>query len=104
MKAIILYSLKIQIEPKPINLMKRESVKAVVTEFLAQLNECSFSPEEIQESHNLKDDIGADSLDFVEMVILCEKEFNIGISDDDISGAEHGTVGEFISIVESKIQ
>jgi acyl carrier protein len=84
--------------------MSRQRIKSVVTEFLAGLNECSFSPEEIQESHNLRDDIGADSFDFVEMVILCEKEFNIGISDDDISGAEHGTAGAFIDIVESKIE
>lgn len=44
-----------------------------------------IDPESITEDTNLVDDIGADSLDIVELVMTLEDTYNIHISDDDIA-------------------
>lgn len=46
----------------------------------------------------LVDDLGADSLDLVELVMACEEEFDIEI--DDEGAAKVSTVQEVIAIVE----
>ena len=40
-------------------------------------------PDEIRPDASFIDDLGADSLDIVELVMLIEKEFNIEIPDED---------------------
>jgi acyl carrier protein len=50
------------------------------------------SPDEIVSSASFIDDLGADSLDIVELVMLIEKEFDIEIPDEDaekISTVQH---------------
>lgn len=47
------------------------------------------------------EDLGADSLDIVELVMEFEKEFNIDIPDDDAEKLR--TVGDAISYLESKV-
>lgn len=84
--------------------MERSEIKTVVTEFLSGLSTCSYGSDDIQEGHNLRDDLGVDSLDFVELVMLCEKEFNIGIPDWAVAEKENCSVGEFIDLVESYIR
>lgn len=44
---------------------------------------------------NLKKDLGADSLDIVELVSVLEKEFNVSVPDDKIEYLR--TVGDFIN-------
>lgn len=39
-------------------------------------------PEEITPEANIKDDLGADSLDVLELIMELEQEFNITIPDD----------------------
>jgi len=52
--------------------------------------------ERIKESNNLKD-LGADSLDFVELVMKVEEEFNIAVPDE--AAATLKTVGQVIDYV-----
>lgn len=47
------------------------------------------------------DDLGADSLDIVELVMEFEKEFGIDIPDEDAE--KLGSVGDAISYLESKV-
>jgi len=54
-----------------------------------------------EENQNLEQDLGADSLDSIEVVMHLEEVFNIEIPDSEISGKE--TVGDIIKLVESKI-
>ena len=51
----------------------------------------------VKNSNNLKDDLGADSLDIVELIMILQDEFLIKISDEDAEKLE--TVQDFINIV-----
>ena len=46
------------------------------------------------------DDLGADSLDIVDMVMSLEEEFDIEIPDDEIETMK--TVGDIVKFIESK--
>lgn len=50
------------------------------------------------------DDLGADSLDVVELVMEAEDEFNIDISDDEADKAiNDGTFGDLVALVDKKL-
>ena len=53
-----------------------EQVKKIVVEQLGA------EPDEIQMSSTFVDDLGADSLDIVELIMAFEEEFNIEIPDE----------------------
>lgn len=84
--------------------MKREEIKSFVTEFIAGTENCNLDPLNIKESALLKDDLGLDSLDFIELVMKIEKEYNIGLPDEEASGRENDTVRDFVDYVQSKIE
>ena len=54
-----------------------DDVKAIVAE---QLN---VNPDEIKEDSKFVEDLGADSLDVVELVMALEEKFDIEIPDDE---------------------
>ena len=56
--------------------------------------------EEISESSSFVDDLKADSLDIVELVMALEDEFDIKIPDEDYDKIK--TVGDVIGYVEGK--
>jgi acyl carrier protein len=51
---------------------------------------------------SLRDDLGADSLDCVELVMLVEEEFDIEIADEDAENWK--TVQDVVSYVESRVK
>ena len=57
-----------------------------------------ISPDSITMETNLIDDIGADSLDVVELIMELEDRFGISISDDD--AAQLYTVGRIVEYLE----
>ncbi len=69
-----------------------EKVKSV----LAQQFE--LDPESITMDTNLIDDLGADSLDVVELIMSLEDEFGLSISDED--AAQLLTVGKIVDYLE----
>ena len=69
-----------------------EKVKAIIVEQL-QVDESEVTPE----AHFI-DDLGADSLDTVELVMALEEEFGIEISDEDAEKVQ--TVGDVTSYIE----
>ena len=69
-----------------------EKVKSV----LAQQFE--LDPESITMDTNLIDDLGADSLDVVELIMSLEDEFGVAISDND--AAQLYTVGRIVDYLE----
>lgn len=56
---------------------------------------------EVKLEASFRDDLGADSLDVVELVMELEDEFDMEISDEDAE--KIATVGNAISYIESKI-
>ena len=69
-----------------------ERVKKIVVEHLG------VEPEKVTEASNFIDDLGADSLDTVELVMAFEEEFNVEIPDD--AAETIVTVGDAIRFLE----
>ncbi len=71
-------------------------VKAIIVDKLG-VDESEVTPEA-----SFTNDLGADSLDTVELIMEFEKEFNIGIPDDQAENI--GTVGEAIKYIEENVK
>ena len=69
-------------------------VKAIIADKLG------VEESQITKEANFQTDLGADSLDTVEMIMEFEKEFNIEIPDEDAQ--KIATVGDAIAYVEKK--
>jgi acyl carrier protein len=70
-----------------------DEVKEVVVE---QLN---VSPDEVKEDSKFADDLGADSLDVVELVMSLEEKFDIEIPDEEAENI--ATVSDAIKFIEN---
>ncbi|MGM0471193.1 MAG: acyl carrier protein [Bacillota bacterium] len=70
-----------------------EDVKEIVVEELA------VEPEEVTETASFIDDLGADSLDIVELVMAFEEEFGLEIPDEDAEDIQ--TVNDAVEYIEN---
>ncbi|CDZ24691.1 hypothetical protein CCDG5_1581 [[Clostridium] cellulosi] len=50
---------------------------------------------------SIVDDLGADSLDVVDLIMSLEEEFDVEIPDEDVEGMK--TVGDVVKYIEAKI-
>jgi len=57
----------------------------------------------IRDDHYLKDDLGMDSLDIVEMVMSLERDLSIYVSDSETSAIEDMTVGELVDFLDKTV-
>lgn len=64
-------------------------------------NQLDIDLNEIKESTSLSEDLGADSLDIVEMMMSIEETFGIEIADEDAK--EFKTIADVISYIDAKI-
>ena len=64
------------------------------------INELGVDPEKVTNDASFVDDLGADSLDTVELVMAFEEEFTIDIPDEDAEQLR--TVGEAIAYIEKR--
>lgn len=71
-----------------------EKVKSIVAEQLG------VKEDEVTEAASFIEDLGADSLDTVELVMALEEEFGIEIPDEDAE--KMATVGDAVRYIESK--
>ena len=71
-----------------------QKVKSIIAEQLG------VKPEEVTDTASFVDDLGADSLDTVELVMAPEEEFGIEMPDEDAE--KMTTVGEALRYVEEK--
>jgi acyl carrier protein len=71
-------------------------VKAIIVDKLG-VDESEVTPEA-----SFTNDLGADSLDTVELIMEFEKEFNIGIPDDQAENI--GTVGAAVKFIEANVK
>jgi acyl carrier protein len=68
-------------------------VKAIIVDKLG------VDEKEVTPTASFTNDLGADSLDTVELIMEFEKEFNIAIPDD--QAEKIGTVGDAVSYIEA---
>ena len=73
-----------------------QKIKSIIAEQLG------VKVEQVTDSASFVDDLGADSLDTVELVMALEEEFGIEIPDEDAEKIT--TVGEALRYVEEKSQ
>jgi acyl carrier protein len=75
-----------------------EPTEARVREII--VNELGVEPEKVTDDASFVEDLGADSLDTVELVMAFEEEFGIDIPDEDAEQMK--TVGDAISYLKDK--
>lgn len=76
-----------------------EKVKKIVTDNV------DFDPEHISLTGQtrLKENLGADSLDGIDITIELDKEFGIDISDQEIDRINNGTLTDIVDVVEEEL-
>ena len=79
--------------------MERKDIELIVNEFL--IEEMEIEADSINDDARLKEDIGLDSLDYVDIVVIVEKSFGFKIKPEDMAGVL--TVKAFYDYIESKI-
>ena len=72
-----------------------EKVKSLIA------NQLNKSVDEITEDKDIKVDLGADSLDMVELILAIEEEYGFEVSEDD--AAKISTVGEACEYIKKAI-
>lgn len=80
--------------------MTREEVKNTVNGFLVE--DLEIEENKLREDALLKEDVGIDSLDFVDIVVLVEEKFGIKIKAEEMAGVK--TLGAFYDYVESRLE
>ena len=75
---------------------KQEKTRALIAQKL-NLDENDITPEK-----NLNNDLGADSLDFVELSMLLEREFNVKFTEAETANVK--TVGDLFELIEKHIK
>ncbi|HEV7382328.1 MAG TPA: acyl carrier protein [Dyadobacter sp.] len=73
-----------------------ERVKQIIVEKLG------VEESEVTQDANFQNDLGADSLDTVELIMEFEKEFNLSIPDDQAENI--GTVGQAVAYLEENVK
>ena len=79
--------------------MEREDALAALREVAVEV--LSVEPEAVTEDARFKEDLDADSLDLVELVMGLEERFDIEVPEEDLEGVT--TVGQAVDLVMSKV-
>ena len=72
-----------------------EQVKKILCDQL------DLEEEQVNEDYKVIDDLGADSLDIVDLVMTLEEEFDTEIPDEDIENLK--TVGDIVKYIEERV-
>ena len=80
--------------------MKRQEIEEKVRNFL--IEDLEIDEEKISDDAKLKEDMGIDSLDFVDIVVIVEKNFCFKIKPEEIKGVT--TYKQFCDYIERKVE
>ncbi len=79
--------------------MERKEIEEKVRNFL--IDDLEIDEEKIAPEARLKDDLGIDSLDFVDIVVIVEKNFGFKIKPEEMQGV--ATFSQFCDYIQSKV-
>ncbi|MBQ3744473.1 MAG: acyl carrier protein [Prevotella sp.] len=79
--------------------MSRQEIEEKVRAFL--IDDLEIDEEKIKDDATLKEDMGIDSLDFVDIVVIVEKNFGFKIKPEEMAGVT--TLRQFCDYIESKV-
>jgi acyl carrier protein len=79
--------------------MSRKEIEQKVREFL--IDELEIDEDKIRDDAKLKDDMGIDSLDFVDIVVIVDKKFGFKIKPEEMKGIV--TLKDFCDYIEKKV-
>jgi acyl carrier protein len=80
--------------------MAEKSIEERVKEIIVE--QLGVNPEQVTPTAKFIEDLGADSLDTVELVMAFEEEFNVEVPDEDAEKLQ--TVGDVIRYIEDKTE
>ncbi len=80
-------------------MMTKEVIIKKIDAFL--IEEFEVEPEELVPGANLKDSVGLDSLDFVDLVVAVESNFGVKLIGDDFANIV--TLQNFYDLIETKL-
>ena len=66
------------------------------------VDQLDVEEDKVTEAASITDDLGADSLDVVDLVMSFEEEFDIEIPDDPVEKIK--TVGDIVKFIEEKVE
>jgi acyl carrier protein len=78
--------------------MERDEALAAIRDVAVEV--LSVEPDAVKEDARFKEDLDADSLDLVELVMGLEERFDVTIPEEDLEGV--ATVGQAVDLVLSK--
>jgi acyl carrier protein len=79
--------------------MEREEALSALREVAVEV--LSVEPDDVVEGSRFKEDLDADSLDLVELVMGLEERFDISVPEEDLENV--GTVGQAVDLVMAKV-
>lgn len=79
--------------------MTRQEIERITNEFL--IEEIEIDPNAISSDARLKEELGVDSLDFVDIVVIVERNFGFKIKAEEMAGVT--TLGAFYDYIETKV-
>lgn len=79
--------------------MEKEDIRKTVCRFL--VDEIELDEEKLTDGARLKEDLGIDSLDFVDIVVICEREFGFKIKPEEMKNVR--TLGLFYDYIGEKL-
>ena len=81
--------------------MSMEEIFKTIQSLIAE--QFAVDPEEVTMETSLEEDLGADSVDLVELVMAMEEEFEIGeVQEDELGGMK--TVGDAVGFIAGKLK
>ena len=79
--------------------MERSEIEAKVRNFM--IEDLEIDEEKINPDANLMKDLGIDSIDFIDIVVIVEKTFGVKIKSEEMAGVD--TFSKFCDYIESKV-
>jgi len=80
--------------------MERTEIEEKVREFL--IDDLEIDEEKIAADAQLKEDLGIDSLDFVDIVVIVERKFGFKIKPEEMANVK--MLSQFVDYIEGKVK